>query len=103
LNADTVAVKLACVALGCTITDEGTVTSALLLDTFTVNPPTGAGPLSVSVHATEPALVKAAALHATADREVPVPLRLTIAAGFVEELLAMLRVPLAGPAEAGSN
>jgi hypothetical protein len=39
----------------------------------------------------------------TYDIAWPVPLRLTTAVLFVDELLAMVRVPLAGPAAEGSN
>jgi hypothetical protein len=57
LNAETVAVKLACVALGCTITAAGTVTAGWLLERLTLNPLAGAGDVSASVQGFVPAAV----------------------------------------------
>ena len=57
LNADTVAVKLACVALGCTITAGGTVTAGWVLERVTLNPLAGAGDVSASVQGFLPAAV----------------------------------------------
>lgn len=47
-------VKLALVAPAATVTDAGTLTAALLLDRFTVAPPSGAAALSVTAQASVP-------------------------------------------------
>jgi len=57
LTAATVAVKLALVALAGIVTEAGTVTELLLLDRVTACPPVLAAALSVTVHASVPALV----------------------------------------------
>ncbi len=54
LTAETVAEKLAVVALPATVTEAGTTTSVLELARVTVVPPLGAAPLSVTVHASVP-------------------------------------------------
>jgi hypothetical protein len=57
LNEDTVAAKAALVAPAATVTELGTVTVALLLETPTLTPPVGTAPLSVGVQVTLPAPV----------------------------------------------
>ncbi len=57
LTAETVAKKLAVVALAATVTVPGTVTAELLLARLTVNPPLGAAALSATVQESVPAPV----------------------------------------------
>jgi hypothetical protein len=51
---DTVAENVALVALAGTVTVAGTLTAALLLDSFTLSPPLGAAAVSVTEHASVP-------------------------------------------------
>lgn len=48
------AVNVALVAPAGTVTEEGTLAAALLLDSVTCAPPAGAGPLSVTVPVEDP-------------------------------------------------
>jgi hypothetical protein len=57
LTADTVAVKPALVAPEATVTEAGTATELLVLDSDTVSPPDGAAPVRVTVHGSVPAPV----------------------------------------------
>ena len=91
---DTVAVNPALLALAGTTTVAGTVTAALLLVKPTLKPPLPAAAVSVTVHASLPApvidaLLQDNALNA-AGTAVPVPVRLTTAVPFVDELLWMV-------------
>jgi hypothetical protein len=54
LTDDTVAVKPVLVAVAGTVTDAGTATAGLLLETLTTTPPVGAEPVNVTVHASVP-------------------------------------------------
>ena len=65
---DTVAVKLALVAPSATVTEEGTTTAALLLESVTVWPPLAAAALSVAVQLSVPALVIELDVQLKADR-----------------------------------
>jgi hypothetical protein len=98
-----VAVNWAEVVFAETVTPEGTVTAALLLDRFTTWPPLGAGELKIAVQASVPAPVMEALLHESdASELVPFPCSRTIAEG-AEELLATVNWPSDEPAEGGSN
>jgi hypothetical protein len=90
VNAETVAVNAALVALAGTVNVAGTVTAVLLLERLTASPPVGAAALSVTVQASVPAAENEPLVHESAERaavEAPVPLRLTTAVGLEEELL----------------
>jgi hypothetical protein len=98
-----VAVNWAAVVLAGTVTPEGTVTAALLLDKFTTWPPLGAGELKVAVQASVPVPVIEALVHESdASELVPFPCSRTIAEG-ADELLATVNWPSDEPAEDGSN
>ena len=60
----TVAVKVAVVAPGATVTDPGTLTAALLLDSDTSAPPAAAGCAIVTVHEDVPPALIVVGLHA---------------------------------------
>ena len=97
----------AVVAPAATVTEAGAVTAELLLASVTASPPAGAAALSVTVHASVPAaendvVVQASELSAPAVVS-PVPLRLTVAVGFVVALLVIRIVPVSAPAVVGSN
>jgi hypothetical protein len=103
-TAETVAEKLALVALAATVTEAGTTTEELLLATATVNPLPAAATFRVTEQASVPApvideLVQLIAL----STGIPVPVRLIALEAPDEELLARVRVPVAAPATAGSN
>jgi hypothetical protein len=91
---ETVAVNPALLALAGTTTVAGTVTAALLLVKPTLKPPLPAAVVSVTVHASLPAPVSDALLQDNAlnaaGTAVPVPVRLTTAVPFVDELLWMV-------------
>lgn len=100
----TFAVKAAVVAVAGTVTALGTVTAPLLLARPTFTPPVGAEPdkLTVQASAREPVievLLQETAL-TVGDTVVPVPLRLTVAAGAVLEIDSCPVVELAA---VGSN
>ena len=107
LTADTVAANPADVAVAGTVTEAGTVTAWLLLERLTADPPVGADPLNVTVHASvpEPVMEELLQLIALTDgaAEAPAPLRLTAIVEFVEELLAMASCPVTDPAAVGAN
>jgi hypothetical protein len=76
----TLAVKLALVAPDATVSDDGTETAALLLERFTASPAAGAGPVRLTLHASEPDPVNEALLHVRAANvagAIPTALRLT--------------------------
>jgi hypothetical protein len=107
LTADTVAVNPALVDVAGTVTEVGTATALLLLERLTATPPLGAEPFNVTVHASVPdpvmeELPQYSALTVGAMTE-PVPLNVTAAFGFEEELLAIASCPVAEPAVVGSN
>jgi len=106
VTADTVAEKLALVALAATVTDAGTATKELLLMRLTVSPPLGAAPLNDTVQASVPApdieaLAQESALKVAGP--VPVPDRLTTIEPPVVALLAMTNCPEMAPAVVGAN
>ena len=94
----TVAVNPALVALAATVTEDGTVTDVLLLESPTLSPLLPAGALSVTVHASAPAPVKAPVPQVSALKvpvaATPEPLILTVAVGLVEELLVIVSMPV---------
>lgn len=95
---DTLAVKLAVVALAGTVTVAGTVTMPLLLEMATLCPPLGAALLKVTEHVSVPAPDIVELLHESALRvpaaAAPEPLRLITAVGLTEELLESVRTPV---------
>ena len=104
LTVPAVAVKLALVAPEATVTDEGTVTAALLLARLTASPPLAAAAFSVTEQVSVPAPVIEPLVQLNAlSTGMPVPLRLTAVEVPVEELLVRVSVPVAVPAAAGSN
>jgi len=90
-----------------TTTDAGRVTALLLSDKATLIPPVGADPESVTVQASLPAPVMLAFWQESELRDgvtvVPVPLRLIVAVGLVDEVLVMLNCPVTEPAVVGLN
>lgn len=111
VTADTVALKLAVVALAGTVTVAGTVTAALSLLRLTLCPPLPAAPLIVTVHASVPAPVRDPVLHESpltviAEPDAvffPMPCSLTAAVGLVVELLAIVTCPVDVPSVLGSK
>ena len=98
-------------ALAGTVTVSGTVTAELLLEMFTPKPPLGALPVRVTMQASVPDPVSEAWSH---DRPLtpvlfglsdvtPVPFKLTIAVGLIEELVVIASFPVTLPAVVGSN
>jgi hypothetical protein len=104
LTEETVAEKLAVVAPAATVTEAGTVTDELLLARLTENPPVAAAAFSATVQASVAAPVtEELEQEIPVNAGTPVPLREMAAVPLVEELLAMVSVPLAAPAAVGSN
>lgn len=100
----TLAEKLAELAPAATVTDAGTVTEVLLLLKLTANPPLGAEVFNVRVQASVPEpVIDAFVQESPVSTGNPVPPRLTAVELLVEELLAMVKVPLMAPAETGLN
>lgn len=107
-EAATEAVNAAVAAPAGTTTEEGTLTSVLLLERFTVNPPLGAVPLSATVQAS---LAKPPIEVAEQDSELkaalvpvaPDPVRLIVTELPAEEFVESFRTPDAFPAADGSN
>ena len=62
-----VAVKVAVVAAAATVTEAGTLSSALLLDSETDDPPVGAALESVTVQVEAPALTRLAGVQVNVD------------------------------------
>jgi hypothetical protein len=86
------------VELAGTVTVAGRVTAASLLERLTLSPPLPAAVVRVTVQASVPApviepLVQERAL-SVPGAAAPVPLRLIIADGFVEELLVKMIAPV---------
>ena len=104
VTAATFAEKAAVVAVAGTVTEAGTVTALLLLASATLRPPVGAEPDRVTVQVSASAPVMEVLLQDTAltvgVTVVPVPLRVTVAAGA---LLAIVNCPVEEPALVGSN
>ena len=104
LHEFTVAEKLALVAPAGTVTDDGTVTAALLLERFTGNPPVAAAAFSVTVQLSVPVLfIEPLAQLSPFSTGTPVPLRLTAVEPPVDELLVSVSAPDAAPAAVGLN
>jgi hypothetical protein len=101
---DTVAVKLPVVEPAAAVTDEGTVTAALLLARPTENPPVAAAVLRVTVQESVPEpLMDELVQEMAVSTGTPVPLSVTVVDVPVEELLEMANWPEAAPAAVGSN
>jgi len=100
----TVALKLAVVVPAGTLTEFGTVTASLLLARLTETPPVAADAFNVTEQLSVADPVIEALLQV---REVsmgtPVPDKLTVEVAPLEELLLIVNVPVAEPAEVGSN
>jgi len=105
VTAVAVAVNPAVVAFAATVTEAGTVTAVLALERVTVWPPLGAGPFSVTVHAsvTEPTTVPLAHAIEPTPVSTPVPLITMTVALFVEELLLTVSFPVLSPEAGGTN
>jgi hypothetical protein len=100
----TVAVKPALLAPAATVTEAGTVAAELVLARLTTNPPLAAEAFNDTVQALVPAPVMDDFEQESAVSEgVPVPLRLTVGVPLVEELLLTVSIPVAAPADVGSN
>jgi hypothetical protein len=104
LTDETVAVKLPTAEPDATVTDDGTVTAALLLERPTVNPPLAAAAFRVTVQESVPAPVMDELMHVSAvSTGMPVPLSEIVVALPVDELLVSVNCPVAVPAMTGSN
>ena len=101
----TVAVKDTVLAVAGTVTELGTATALLVLESATVTPPVGAVPDSVTVHESLSAPVIEVLPQETpltvGAAEVPVPLRVT--EELEDALLEIVNCPVADAALAGSN
>lgn len=102
LTAATVAEKLALVDPEATVTLDGTLTAALLLDKDTWKPPLDAAAVRLTVQLTDPEPVTEPLLQASELSEAvipeaaaffPLPFRDTVAFGADFELFAMVSVP----------
>jgi hypothetical protein len=101
---DTVAEKVAVFVPEVTVTDEGTVTAALLLDRFTAYPLLAAEALSATLQLSAPDPVKDAVVHVKAvSVGMPVPLSAIGVEAPLDELLARLSCPVTPPAREGLN
>jgi hypothetical protein len=104
VTAATAAVNEALLAVAGIVTEPGTVTALLLLESATVTPPVGAVPDRLTVQESLRAPVIELLLQETAltvgVTEVPVPLRLTDA---LEALLEIVNCPVDDAALLGSN
>lgn len=108
VTALTVALNVAVVAPSATVTEEGTVTAALLLVKATEVPPLGAAVLSVTVQASVPgptteALAQVNALATGVALAVPVPLKLITEVALPVALLVIVSCPVADPDADGAN
>jgi hypothetical protein len=98
------AVKFALLAPAATVTEAGTLTSELLLDSPIVNPPLAAGVFKVTAQLSVPDPVIELLVQLSAVRPgTPVPLRPTTIELPFEELLAIDSCPACTPAAVGSN
>ena len=104
LTGDTFAVKFALLAPAATVTEAGTLTSELLLDSPIANPPFAAGVFTVTVQLSvpDPVIELLAQVNAVSPG-TPVPLRPTTVELPVEELLTIESCPACPPAAVGSN
>ncbi len=107
VTAVAVAVNEAVVALAATVTEAGTVTALLLLESVTARPPEPAAALSVTVQASVVAPLSDALLHETAlstpAAAVPFPLSVTTLVPPVPALLLIVMDPLAAPVLVGAK
>ena len=104
LTEATVAVKDALVAPAATVTEAGTVTALELLARVTVVPPVGAAAFKVAEQVEEPEPVKVVVVQETAESETaPVPLRVTVVVGLLDELVAKAICPDEAPEAVGAN
>jgi hypothetical protein len=104
LTAEAVAVKLAVVAPGATVTEAGTVKAELLLVRFTLKPAPVAAAFTATVQASTPAPVNDPLLQLTPlNTGTPVPLRLIKVEVPLVELLVTVSWPVSVPAVVGSN
>lgn len=108
VTAAAVAVKPTLVAFTGTVTEEGTVSAALLLASPTLKPPEGAAELRVAVQESVPVPVIDDLAHERAVTEgvavplrTPLPCSFTLALGTCIELLVMFRLPVSSAAAAG--
>jgi hypothetical protein len=89
-TAITVAENAPLVAFAGTVTVDGTVTAVLLLARFTIIPPEGAPPFSVTVQVSVPApVIEALPQEIDFKVAIPIPLRVIVVEVPVEELLAI--------------
>jgi hypothetical protein len=106
LTAETVAVNPALVAPAGTAALAGTVTAALLLASWMLMPSAGAAAVRLTVHTSVPAPLMEVWMHEMAfsvdAAAIPVPLRFTTRLPC-EELLAIVRAPVAEPACCAEN
>ena len=104
LTAETVAVNVEVVEPDRTVTDDGTVTAALLLEMPTVKPPLAAAAFTVTEQESVPAPVMDKLVHESAvSTGTPVPLREIAVEVPVDESLTSVNCPVAAPATEGSN
>lgn len=101
---DTFAVKIALLAPAATVTEAGTLTSELLLDSPIVNPPLAAAVFTVTVQLSVPEPVNALLEQLNpVSPGMPVPLRPTTVELPIVELLTIDSCPDCPPAAVGLN
>lgn len=101
---DTFAVKFALLAPAATVTEAGTLTSELLLDSPIANPPLAAGVFTVTVQLSVPdPIIELLVQFSAVSAGTPVPLRPTTVELPLEELLVIDSCPASPPAAVGSN
>jgi hypothetical protein len=104
LTEETVAVNPALNEPAATVTDAGTVTTELLLDRLTANPPVGAAAFSETVQLSVPVAVITEFVQVNpVSTGTAVPLRPTTVEVPVEELLVNASDPVEEPAAVGLN
>jgi hypothetical protein len=104
LTGEMLAVKLALLALAPTVTEAGTLTSALLLNRATANPPLAAAAFNVTVQLSvpEPVMERLAQV-SPLNTGTPVPLTPMTVELPLAELLVTDSWPVRAPAVLGSN
>ncbi len=101
---DTFAVKFALLAPPATVTEAGTLTSELLLDSPIANPPLAAGVFTVTVQLSVPdPMIELLVQFNPVSPGTPVPLRPTTVELPFAELLVIDSCPACPPADVGSN
>jgi len=104
LTLETDAVNDALLEPAATVTEAGTVTELLLLESATETPPAGAAAFRVTVQASVAEPTKEEPAQVSELRvAMAVPVRLTAVGDPETELLEMVSVPLAAPAAEGAN